>query len=157
MYRRRWAKSLTVAASSVALLAGGCNTSLSGAENQIRDLAGQMEEADLGCSDLLIEDAGPIRESPTGSPVAIKIGRCTLQDAPERNGVPLATDILIFEDDSHKEFLPPAEALPGRALVYGDTWQILVVPGDLGEDVQEATAGTLVMGEGELPLPTSAP
>lgn len=151
--RMRWG--VTVAL--VAFAVGACNGSLSGAENKIRDLVGQMEDAGIRCSDLAIEDGGDTRDSPTGSPVAIKIGSCTLEGAPEVGGLPLATRILIFEDESHTEFLPPPDLLAGQALVYGDTWEIFVVPADTGEDVQRATEGELVSGTDEFPLPTVTP
>lgn len=152
----RW-KCWALATTWFVFAAAACAGSASSAENKIKDLVAQMEKAGLECSDLAIEDPGPIRDSPTGAPVAIKVGSCILDSGSQIGGLSIATRILIFEDESHTEFLPPPEVLAGQALVYGDTWEIFVTPADMGEEVQRATDGQLITGPEEFPVPTTTP
>lgn len=86
------------------------------------------------------------------APAAIKVGYCRLEGAPSAGGVPLDTRILIFENEDHLESLPSARVLSGQALVYGDTWEVYVVPPDRGRDVQEAIGGDLLEGSGDIPV-----
>jgi hypothetical protein len=126
----------------------------------LRDLASALEAAGLGCEEFISvesddsEDASPEGDGVFGysghpAPVADASATCFLEGAPKLKGHRLATWLRVFHDDSHLNQLPPVDALdppgsyPQQALVYGDTWEVLVVPHDSGDEVAEALDGTV--------------
>jgi hypothetical protein len=150
------------------LIASACGGgSGNAAASQIRTAVEKMADAGIECTNLVVDD--PEADGSDGilgvrpdAPAATKVGYCRLEGAPEVAGMPIETRILVFEDDAHLDSIPPPQLLPGQALVYGETWEVYVVPAELGGAVQNAIGGELVEGSGEFPLdpgaasPTSA-
>ena len=159
----RWGRIAVI----LAILMGGCGSeqgtssapngdeAASRAKARVYVLTSQLEEAGLGCKELDVEtpdsqgqgDATP--GVPYPGPEASAAAFCLLQGAPDFGGEPLASMLLVFDDDAHLSRLPPPEMLmgggptPSLALVYGDTWEMYVVPAAKGEAVAEALDGTL--------------
>lgn len=144
---------------------GGTPSEASGA-SPVRDLAAQLEEAGVGCVSLSVrrpdaqsDDApspapGGVGIPQLGSgPVASEYGFCVLEGAPEFQGQPMASQILVFADDEHLDRLPPKEILAGQgpipeqALVYGDTWEMFVVPVSKTDAVAEALDGEVLRAD----------
>lgn len=158
MGRRTWALI------AVLLLIGGCGGGASAeAADTVAGLVEEMKAQGIPCSDLVFQDPEPdngggvvLGIRPEG-PAAIKVGSCRLDGAPEVDGVPLDTRILAFSDNEHLNSLPPPEILVGQSLVYGEKWEIYVIPADKGDEVQSATGGKLIEGSQELPFPTPPP
>lgn len=121
---------------TVCVLLGACGTSsMEASERSINSLSQKISSAGLGC------DQVEVVESPDSDPAtflgvdvdlprAEAVGTCVLRDAPMFQGLPMATQILAFEGEDHLEHLPPADVLGGYALVYGPTWEVLVIPSD---------------------------
>ena len=69
-------------------------------------------------------------------------GFCALPGAPRVNGKPFATEIRVFDDDRHLQYLPAPEGVPDRiSFVYGHRWEIYVVPARGGDEVRDALGG----------------
>lgn len=128
----------------------------------VRGIASQLDEAGIGCVDLVVhkppknQSSGESATPPEGAiglppryagPVASETGFCVLKGAPLAQGRPLASMILVFEDDEHLDRLPSGEILEGggpiprQALVYGDTWEMFVIPDQFAEDIADALGG----------------
>jgi len=131
-----------------------------GATRSLRDLAAAIEAAGLCCEEFIsVESDDSEIASPEGdgvfgysghpAAVADASATCLLKNAPELRGQPLASWLRVFNDEAHLDELPPADALdppgsyPEQALVYGDTWEVLVVPHHLGDEVAAALDGTM--------------
>jgi hypothetical protein len=109
--------------------------------DEIRSIVEKMDRAGIECSDLVVDH--PEGVGAPGAPAATTVGHCRLEDAPEVGGLPLETRILIFDDEAHVESLPQPQVRPGTALVYGDTFEVYVVPTYMGADVADAIGGRL--------------
>ena len=139
-----------------------------GSSSGVRDLAARLEAAGVGCTTLEVrepdsqaaEDPSPapggsaIPQMGSGGPVASESGFCVLDGATEFQGQPTASLILVFDDDAHLDRLPPKEMLAGggpfpeQALVYGDTWEMFVVPVERAEEIAEALDGQVLRAGG---------
>ncbi len=138
---------------AVALAATSCesaNQSGEGrsAEASVKELAGRLEEAGLGCEDVLIKrSAVDASEAERYAPVAEAYGHCVLTGSSGEGESSLGSRILVFPDEEHLEAIPPSKYVIAEALVYESKWRIYVVPPSLGKNVAEALDGKLILPE----------
>jgi hypothetical protein len=163
MHRNRWFILSICAYIAMAGCSNGETQNEASGASRVRDLAAQLEEAGVGCVSLTVRQPDPESgEAPSpvpggvgipqlgSGPVASEHGFCVLEDAPEIQGQSLASLILVFDDDEHLDRLPPTEVLAGQgpipeqALVYGDTWEMFVVPVSKAEAIADALGGTVL-------------
>lgn len=76
------------------------------------------------------------------APVVSEYGFCRLKNAPVIDGVPMSSEIRIYENDDHLEHLPPSGAIPPQfKIVYGNRWEIFVTPPRAADEVADALGG----------------
>jgi hypothetical protein len=165
MWRNRWFI-LSICACLVMVACGDDVARNESSEGSgVRDLTAKLEEAGVVCVSLSVRQPDDEGEAPSpvpggvgipqfgSGPVASEHGFCILEDAPEFQGEPMASQILVFDDDEHLDRLPPKEILAGQgpipeqALVYGDTWEMFVVPVSKAGAIADALGGTVLRAD----------
>lgn len=126
--------------------------SRTGGRDHVKALVARMNESGVPCELVLVRpgpergerDPSLLRQDPQSPPPTV-VGFCELPGAPKLDGQPFASQIHVFDDQSHLEHLADADFLAGHALVYGDRWEIFAIPARFGSGIREALGGRLIM------------
>jgi hypothetical protein len=124
-----------------AVLVAATSCTSSDPPEQVRDLVSKLDDAGLPCTGLSIEEPGPSETTRPAdeSPVPSAMGFCHL----EGDGSSLSS-IYVFENDDHVQFAKDRGGFPDVSIVYGDTFEMQVVPAAKGSAVRDALGGTLI-------------
>lgn len=124
------------------LIMGACTSS---ARSQVHDIVDRLEDAGLSCTDLVIEQPLSTGESRPASapPVPTATGFCHLEEG-KRDVEDHLSSIYIFPGGEHDRHAEERGGFPGVSIVYGDNYEMQVVPSEQGPAVRDALGGALI-------------